>query len=278
MHCRIGICERIIMKNALNPGFFQRLMTPEIERDFIDGLRAMNENRIDDALATLENSADLPDSAWTAGMLRLKQEDFAAARRHLERALRDLPALGALYGNYDICARISIPVTAEVLAHVCPDEHGTLLALAEVEQFEGRPAEAIAYLDRLLELEPNDPVALASLAELALDNPGEHSLMERVVKLTAGVPNETPVDTAILYYRAKALSALGLPDAAIKVLTLANRRRKNRPAALMRQIRYDRACLYEQTGRRAQARREFEKLYADDPEFEDVAQRLKEWQ
>jgi len=43
----------------------------------------------------------------------------------------------------------------------------------------------------------------------------------------------------------------------------------------MWQIRYDRAVLYEQVGRKAQARREFERLYAADPNYEDVAERLK---
>jgi lipoprotein NlpI len=43
----------------------------------------------------------------------------------------------------------------------------------------------------------------------------------------------------------------------------------------MRQIRYDRAVLYDQVGRKAQARREFERLYAADPNYEDVAERLE---
>jgi lipoprotein NlpI len=59
------------------------------------------------------------------------------------------------------------------------------------------------------------------------------------------------------------------------VLTLANRRHKGRPEALMWQIRYDHAVLYDQVGRKAQARREFERLYAEDPKFEDVAERLE---
>jgi lipoprotein NlpI len=54
----------------------------------------------------------------------------------------------------------------------------------------------------------------------------------------------------------------------------AGRRTKDRPDTLMRQIRYERAVLYDQSGRNAQARREFERVYAEDPEFEDVAQRL----
>ena len=98
--------------------------------------------------------------------------------------------------------------------------------------------------------------------------------MDRVVRATVHVENETPVDTAILLYRGRALAALGMPDAAIDVFTLANRRRKDRPEALLHQVRYDRAVLYDQVGRKAQARREFERLYAEDPEFEDVRARL----
>ena len=118
-------------------------------------------------------------------------------------------------------------------------------------------------------------VVVLSFAELALDSPDDRALMDRVVRTSAHVDNETPVDTAILLYRGKALAALGLPDAAIDVLTLANRRRKDRPEALLQQIRYDRAVLYDDTGQRARARREFERLYAADPEFEDIRERLE---
>jgi lipoprotein NlpI len=65
-----------------------------------------------------------------------------------------------------------------------------------------------------------------------------------------------------------------MPDAAIDVFTLANRRRKDRPEALLHQIRYDRAVLYEQSGQRARARSEFKRIYAADPAFEDLRARL----
>jgi len=149
------------------------------------------------------------------------------------------------------------------------------LALVEIAQLAGRSRDAMAHLERLMELDPTDPVVLVSFAELALDTPDDRALMDRVVRATVNVENETPVDTAILLYRARALAALGMPDAAIDVFTLANRRRKDRPDGLLHQIRYDRAVLYEQVGRKAQARREFERLYAADPNYEDVAKRLE---
>lgn len=46
------------------------------------------------------------------------------------------------------------------------------------------------------------------------------------------------------------------------------------PVPVQRRKVRDRAVLYHQTGQRARARREFERLHAADPGFEDVANRL----
>lgn len=261
-------------RDRLKLGFFQRLMTPSEERRFIEGIRALNEGDQDAALAALEEARDLPDAAWMAGLIRLRREEFEPAKAHFRRALGRLDDLGAQFAKYDIAAQASLPITEDIFAHVFPRERGTRLALVEIAQMEGRRDDAMAHLGRLMEIDPTDPVVLLSFAELALDTPDDRALMDRVVRDTAHVENETPVDTAILLYRGRALSALGLPDAAIDVFTLANRRRKDRPEGLLHQVRYDRAVLYQETGQRARARSEFERIYAANPGFEDVAERL----
>ena len=265
---------RVPQRDRLSLGFFRRLVMPADERGFVDGLRALNDGKDAVALQELEAARALPDAAWMAGMLRLQREDLASARAHLTRALEGRAELGVLYAKYGIDAQISLPVTDEITAHVRPRERGTRLALVEIAQAERDPASAMGHIEALLVAGPGDPVVVLSFAELALDTPGDRALMERVVEVTAGHVNETPVDAAVLLYRARALVALGLREAAIKVLTLANRRRKDRPVTLMRQIRYDRAVLHEQMGRRAQARRAFERLYAEDPGFADLRDRL----
>ena len=261
-------------RDRLKLGFFQRLVTPTEERRFIHGIRELNEGDQDAALAALEDARDLPDAAWMAGMIRLGREEFERAKAHFKHVLDRLADLGTLFAKYDIAAQANLPITSDIFAHVFPRERGTRLALVEIAQIEGRHAEAMVHIERLMEIDPTDPVVVLSLAELALDTPDDRALMDRVVRISAHVDNETPVDTAILLYRGHALVALGMPDAAIDVLTLANRRRKDRPEALLHQIRYDRAVLYDQVGRKAQARREFERVYAEDPEFEDVRERM----
>lgn len=260
-------------RDRLTLGFFQRLITPAAERAFVDGLKALNEGDDSEALVLLDRSASLADAAWLAGMLHLKSENFDQAERCLLDALERRHELDSLFSKYGVNATISLPITPEISAHVRPRERGTLLALVEVYQLQGRSGDALIRLDQLLDLDKSDPVVLLSFAELALDHPNPEHL-RRIAELSASVENETPVHTALLLYRARALVSLGLPDAAIDVLTLALRRRKDRPDELLRQVRYERALLYDGQRRQAQARREFERIYAEDPGFEDVAERL----
>ena len=265
---------QVRQQDRLDLNFFQRLLTPMSERRFVEGIRALNDGDQDAALAALEEASDLPDAAWMAGMIRLRREEFDQSKAHFQEVLMRLANLGSLFAKYEIAAQISLPITEDIFAHVFPRERGTRLALVEIAQLQGSDADAMVHIERLRQIDATDPIVLLSFAELALDTPNDRALMDDVVRATTHVENETPVDTAILLYRGRALSAMDMPDAAIGVFTLANRRRKDRPEGLLHQIRYDRAVLYEQVGRKAQGRREFERLYEEDPGFEDVRARL----
>ena len=274
---RIGtsaIAPLVAQRDKLNLGFFRRLFTPADERALVDGLKAMNAGDDLAALKEFEKAVDLPDASWFAGMLRFKREEFGPARRHLEAALGGLDRLGGLLEKYGIDALVTFPVTPEVDAHARPRERGTRLALVEIAQFEDDHAQAMGHIERLLQLAPDDPVVLLSFAELALDGTANHERLERVIAMTAGVVNNTPLETALLLYRGRALAHLGLANAAIEVFTLALRRRKDRADDLLRKLRYDRAVLYDQVGRKGLARRELERIYAEEPGFEDVRARL----
>lgn len=264
----------VAQRDRLSLGFFRRLFTPADERALVDGLKALNVGDEATALAEFEKAADLPDATWMAGMLLLKREEFRAARRHLDSALVGLDRLGGMLEKYGINAQVTFPMTPEVDAHVRPRERGIRLALVEIAQFERDHAQGMRHVERLLVIGPEDPIVLLTFAELALDGDADRTVLERIVALTAKTANETPVHTALLLYRGRALARLGLPDAAIDVFTLALRRRKDRADTLLRQLRYERALHYDQVGRKAQARRELERVYAEDPGFEDVQERL----
>lgn len=262
-------------RERLDLGFLRRLLMSAAERSFVDGLLALDDGGEAAALAALEQAGELPDAAWLAGILRLKLEDLTAARTHLQAALAGSALLGSTLDKYGLSLAVTFPVAPDVIAHARPSEYGARLALVEIAQIEQRTDEAMAHLERLLTLARADAVVQASFAELVLDRQGQdRPSLERIVALTANVENETPVHTALLLYRGRALVQLGLDAAAQDVFTLALRRRADRPPALLRQIRYERAVLYERQGRRPQARQAFERLYAEAPDFADVRQRL----
>jgi len=74
--------------------------------------------------------------------------------------------------------------------------------------------------------------------------------------------------------KAKALHGLELLDAARDTLTGALRRKKDLSADLLRAVRYERIQVYEDLGQHRRARSDLEKLYAEAPDYEDVATRL----
>ena len=98
--------------------------------------------------------------------------------------------------------------------------------------------------------------------------PGDKNVCRKVVRLAEGTGNETPVHTALLLYKARALRGLGLLDAARETLTGALRRRKSRSEELLRALRYERALVYENLGKPRRARSKLEKLYAEAPDYD----------
>jgi hypothetical protein len=62
--------------------------------------------------------------------------------------------------------------------------------------------------------------------------------------------------------------------AARDAFTTLLRQRSGRSEEFLRAVRYERALVYDATGERGKARAEWEKLYAESPGYEDVAQRL----
>jgi hypothetical protein len=113
-----------------------------------------------------------------------------------------------------------------------------------------------------------------SLAELAVEEAGDKRSCQTAVKLAEGVENESELHAALLMYKGMALHRLGLAAAARDTFTVALRRKKGRSDELLRAIRYQRALVHDAMDRAKRARSEFGKVYAEDPDYEDVAAKL----
>lgn len=269
----------------LDLGFLERLFTPKSERRLVDALRAWVEGDRAGAERRLAAiAAQEPDAAFVAAGLAMEAGRGRAARARLERALAGRRTLGRRLGEYGIDAALDIEVADGVTARATPDERGVRLALVEVLQappVRDRAA-AIEHARALVRMGADDVLARLSLAELLIEHAedervsvrGRRAALRRVLELAARIENETAVHAALLLQRGRACRLLGMHDGARDALNAALRRRKDRPADLLRAVRYERGVAHEQAGRRAAARRDLERLVAEDPAYEDAADRL----
>lgn len=266
---------RVPVEDRLDLGFFRRLFTPDDEEALVDGCRELALGHESKAAEHLRRATHLADGAYLAGFLALRRDRPDEAIEHLSTAAEQGRRLGSHFRRYGISAVMSMAITEEVTVHVGPDLRGVLLGLVEAHQQRGQREGALRCARRLRRLEPDDVLVRLSMAELWWEGrDAGRSALQRIVELGAGVENETALHAALMLYRGRALHELQLLEAARDSFTAALRRRKDRPDDLRRRIRYERARVYEDMGRRSRAREELGKVYAEEPGFEDVATRL----
>ena len=259
------------VKDRLTMGFFKRLVTSPEEEAFVDGCRELSQENHAAALRQLSNSTHLVDGAFLAGFLYLKNKDARKAIPLLEQASRDHRQLGRYFDKYGLALALSLPITAGIAAHVGPTRRGALLALVEAYQITDNWKQAHECLQGLRNLDPDDVVILLSLVELFwAANEGDDDTYRYIVSLTKGIQNESSIHSALLLYKTRALRGLNMYAAAKDILSTTLRRKKGRSPDLMLALRYERALCYEALGQAKRARTDFEKIYAEDPDFEDV--------
>ena len=261
-------------EDRLSLGFFKRLVTPQSDEDFVDGMKQFVLGHEDAALRHFQKATDLADAAFMAGILSLRRERFADAEKSLKTAKRKQARLGHYFDKYGIQAAASLAITEEVAAIIGPDVRGLLLALAEVHQHQGRPKDAIENLKQIYRRDSDDVVVRLSRAELLVEESGSKRNCQSVVRLAEGIANDSEIHAGLLLYKAKSLRKLGLLTGARDTLTKTLRRKKYRSDELLRALRYERAMVYDELDHAKRARNDFEKLYAEAPDYEDVAERL----
>lgn len=262
-------------EDRLTLGFFKRLITPKDERAFVDGLKAFVQGRENCALEQFTSSLNLADSAFMAGFLALKKLRFQEAVEALQQANRRHGSLGSLFAKYGVHVELVLPISRELQAHIGPRRRGLLLGMAEAYQAMDEHLLAAEALMELRDMLPEDVVVKASLAELLLDaRPDDPKTHHEIVRMAGNVSNDSPAHGALMLYKAKALRAQGLHTAARDTLTAALRRTKERSKDLLLALRFERALVYAEMNQHQRSRTELEKVYAQNPEYEDVGQRL----
>lgn len=167
--------------------------------------------------------------------------------------------------KYMPAAGFGISIAEGIEVVLPPDRDFIGLLLAELHQEAGNPAAAVDVVEQL---EPSTVTAV-SLAELY----AEQKHWNEVVDLTEGLTNEDEASTFLLIQRGIAFREQGFPDAARESLKEALRIR-SRPAELRQRALIERGLTYLSEGKRAMARKDFEKVLSENSAYPGLREHL----
>lgn len=242
------------------PGLF----APKAEKALYKAVQDKNVAEMD-RLAQEGGDFALP-AATLAGVLSMTAGNEERARSLLQWVFdtgQD-PAAHPFMANY-VAAAFSLEVAAGATADLIPDRSGIGLALAELHQEAGDLEAAIRVVEQL---EPTTFAAL-SLAEL-YSAAGRH---EDVVDLTNGIGNEDDTTALLCVFRGVAFREQGHLDAARESFKEALKSKK-REAVIRHRALLERARTYEAEGKRGMAKKDLERIMAEDSTYEGLAEAL----
>jgi hypothetical protein len=221
------------------------------------------------ALVPLSPEAARIASLFEVIRVSLPQRDFDRARALTEWlcAVNYDPSADATLLKYRARADMHLPIADGVAADVTVDRQTLGLLLAELEQNAGNVDRAIEVVEAL---EPTT-LAAVSLAELY----GQMGRWSDVVDLTNGVTNVDDLTVYLLTQRAVAFRELGHFGAARESFKEALRSRSRSKELLnVALVERGRAALAE--GKKAAARKDFERVLASDGSYPEIRELLNE--
>jgi tetratricopeptide (TPR) repeat protein len=256
-----GPASKPITASPAKPGFFaakgEKQLYKAIKSQDVDAIKRVGDEHEPFRLA-----------AYSLAGLLLLSTDTTEARRLLEDAFAtgQDPAADGFVAKY-LYTRLELPLAPGVAAELPVDRDAVGLTLAELRQEAGEIDGAIAVVE---ELEPTTYAAV-SLAEL-YSAAGRN---DDVIDLTNGVKNEDDASALLCVFRGRAFREQGLHDAAHEALKEALRAR-SRAAEIRHLALAERAENFLAQGKKAQARKDLERILAADSDYEGVRTRLAE--
>jgi tetratricopeptide (TPR) repeat protein len=242
------------------------LLAPKAHKALAEALTAGDPAKVD-AVGYANERVALA-AAMFAGYLYLDRGDLDRAGDLLAWAFQTGkdPARDEFVAQY-VHGTLTLEVVegVEVLLPVGRSSLG--LGLAEVRQAQGRAAEAVPVVEQL---EPNVATAV-SLCELNV----VAGRFDEVVKLTEDITNSDDLTALLCTFRGVAFREQGYYDASRASFREALRFRSRHPVVRHRAL-LERARCYERERKFALARKDLERILADDSDYPGLADALAE--
>jgi tetratricopeptide (TPR) repeat protein len=211
-----------------------------------------------------QDSAMLLPAFTIAGLL-LISSDGDRALPLLAKAFAAGDAASTSFFQTYVSGSVQVKIADGVSALVPLGREAVGLVLAELYQSEERFDEAIDVVEQL---EPTTHSAV-SLAELY----AETGRFNDIVELTERIANEDDASALLLVFRGVALREQGYKDAAHEAFKEALKSR-SRAATIRHHALFERATNFEAQGKKAMARKDLERILAEDSTYPGVRERL----
>ena len=248
---------------ARKPGLF----APKAEKELYKAISSQDAEAIA-KVGEDEQGYRLPAYSMAGLMMIGDEETWPKAKLLLGAVFADGRDPGdAPFAQKYLATLIRVSIAPGISTELPMNRDAVALALAELHQQEGALDEAIKVVEQL---EPSTYAAV-SLAEL-YTQAGRYS---DVVDLTEGVSNQDDATALLLVYRAVAFREQGYPDAANEAFKEALKSRSRGPDVRHLALN-ERATNYLRQGKKAQARKDLERILAEDSNYEGVRERLAE--
>lgn len=246
-------------------------ITSPLENEIVSGLNALNNGDADTALQHFNAaSTDEAGAAILSAYLLARKGEKAKAISILEPILKkDVNLPTPLMNQHMSDVKLEIAITPNVSANLSVSSLAVALLLAELYQHSDQVAEAISLLEEIDSTVDASPLTL-SLCELY----ASQDLWDELIACAKKTENLDDVTLETLIWYGRAMQEKGLQQAAAEVFTDALRKKKDRNPTLLREALYWRAVAYDRLGKKSQAFGEFQKIYAADPDYRDVALRV----
>ena len=243
------------------PGLF----APKGEKQLYKAIKAQDVSAIK---RVGEEHPDFRLASYSLAGLMMLTSEASEAERILDEAFAtgNDPAADKFVTTY-LFTRLELSLASGVTAELPVNRDAVGLALAELKQDRGDVAGAIDVVEQL---EPTTYSAV-SLAELYTQT----GRWDDVLELTEGLKNEDDASALLLVFRGQALRHQGFHDAAHEGLKEALRSR-SRAAPIRHLALAERAQNYLAQGKKGMARKDLERILAEDSDYPNVRERLTE--
>lgn len=245
----------------LKPGLF----APKGEKQLFKAIQAQDFQAVEQVGVNYE---DFRIAAWSLAGFKILKSNSQAAERLLKNVFstgKD-PEDDPFIKKY-IAAELTLSIAPGVTATLPVSRDAIGLTLAELEQEDGNVDGAISLVEQL----SPTTYAAVSLAEL-------YATAERwndVIEMTEGLQNEDDASALLLCYRGMALRHQGYNSAAHEALKEALRKRKQH-AEIRHLALSERSLNYISQGKKSMARKDLEKILAENSSYHGIRERLEE--